>query len=1096
MREERLWQRAVRAVLAVLIALLMAGVTVPAQAIAQMVGDFAAVTTTSKLTTLREGLVQAQSNERRAQDRLATAQSELEKATEAYDEALVEEERLGNDTDQKSDAWNRAEEASSSAADELVSAQAKLDKNTADIDGVSGEISQAESDQRAATTALDQAKSRVATAQARLQAAQDAVDAAEAVIAAEVPDPRSNEGHREWTAYGFFQYVRDNAAYGSAQYWDAQCAMDILDGGVNTTGHAYPRNQGPEPDGDGASTWAHIASNIAWAQRGDAVGLDNFRTSLALLEEFNAVRAEENAAEGTSLRTDIGTNCRQMAISIVQCDTSKDYGVSHTSAYEGLENLSWSSMRCVPFSRNDYTDPYYGWYDEEKIDYQQQTGGVTGHYTTIVDLNSGYYCEIAGFAVCNYQASYGECRELSTFGDFFSYDSNPTPEAQYAIADMTSMFDTYYDMQVEAEMFGTTEADKAEHRAALAAAQDELNAAKSELAEANAAQVTAQGTLDAVNQHLADARQRLSNLQGQTQGLESDVANKTSVANQKRAVADAAKTAYDAAKAAMDKYAADRVVANAKDKLGAAQRELDAAESALEEATVAVASAQVALDDYTNLSENTAVVVTCADATYTGEALEPEVTVTVDGVALVAGTDYTVAFQNNTAAGTGTVVVTGASAQGSGGWWGACDQTFAIRKADIATAEVSRVAEQTFAGKALKPAISATFGGRQLVEGDDYTVTYDNNVNVGTAAIAIAGKGNFQGTAGTEFAIVPASLDTATIAPIPAQTYTGAELTPAVDVVWDAMTLAPSDFDVTYENNVNAGSASVAVTGKGNFVGSLSAGFVINKAAQRIDVPATLTKTVVNAAFALGAKLGLGDGALSYASSKPGVATIDAAGTVAIVGAGKTTITVTAAETDNYQRTSAKVALTVNKLASSIKLQAQSKPYTGKAQAYSGKVTKKGSNGAVTYKYFSDAKCTKGVAASKVKAAGTYYVKATLAADGTYAAATSAAVKLIIAKAANPLTLKAVNRTAKLASVKKAAVAVARPITVSKAQGALKYKKASGSAALSVNAKTGKVTVKKGTKKGTYKIKITVTAAGNANYKAGSKSVTCAIVVK
>jgi hypothetical protein len=69
MRDERLWQRAVRAVLAVLIALLMAGVTVPAQAIAQMAGDSAAVTTTSKLTTLREGLVQAQSNERQAQDR-------------------------------------------------------------------------------------------------------------------------------------------------------------------------------------------------------------------------------------------------------------------------------------------------------------------------------------------------------------------------------------------------------------------------------------------------------------------------------------------------------------------------------------------------------------------------------------------------------------------------------------------------------------------------------------------------------------------------------------------------------------------------------------------------------------------------------------------------------------------------------------------------------------------------------------------------------------------------------------------------------------------------------------------------------------------
>ena len=47
-----------------------------------------------------------------------------------------------------------------------------------------------------------------------------------------------------------------------------------------------------------------------------------------------------------------------------------------------------------------------------------------------------------------------------------------------------------------------------------------------------------------------------------------------------------------------------------------------------------------------------------------------------------------------------------------------------------------------------------------------------------------------------------------------------------------------------------------------------------------------------------------------------------------------------------------------------------------------------------------------------------------------------------------------------------------------------------------VNKKNGKITVKKGLKKGTYKLKIKVTAAGNANYNAGSKSVTVKIKVK
>ncbi len=45
------------------------------------------------------------------------------------------------------------------------------------------------------------------------------------------------------------------------------------------------------------------------------------------------------------------------------------------------------------------------------------------------------------------------------------------------------------------------------------------------------------------------------------------------------------------------------------------------------------------------------------------------------------------------------------------------------------------------------------------------------------------------------------------------------------------------------------------------------------------------------------------------------------------------------------------------------------------------------------------------------------------------------------------------------------------------------------------NAKTGKITVKKGTKKGTYRIKVEVMAAGNGNYLA-SKAKTVSVKVK
>ena len=62
-------------------------------------------------------------------------------------------------------------------------------------------------------------------------------------------------------------------------------------------------------------------------------------------------------------------------------------------------------------------------------------------------------------------------------------------------------------------------------------------------------------------------------------------------------------------------------------------------------------------------------------------------------------------------------------------------------------------------------------------------------------------------------------------------------------------------------------------------------------------------------------------------------------------------------------------------------------------------MTRSGSGGKVTYRYYSDAACKKEVKAANVKAAGTYYVRATLAADANHNGATSAAARLTIARA-------------------------------------------------------------------------------------------------
>ena len=132
---------------------------------------------------------------------------------------------------------------------------------------------------------------------------------------------------------------------------------------------------------------------------------------------------------------------------------------------------------------------------------------------------------------------------------------------------------------------------------------------------------------------------------------------------------------------------------------------------------------------------------------------------------------------------------------------------------------------------------------------------------------------------------------------------------------------------------------------------------------------------------------------------------------------------------------------------------------------------------------------------AKNKAAGTASV--TAKGKGNYAG--SKTVKFKITKAKQPMTVavKTKTKTVKYASVKKKALAFS-PLTVKKPAGKVTYKNVSANKKakkFKISAK-GKVTIPKGTKRGTYKLNIKVSAAGSANYKAGSKTVAVTVKVK
>ena len=142
------------------------------------------------------------------------------------------------------------------------------------------------------------------------------------------------------------------------------------------------------------------------------------------------------------------------------------------------------------------------------------------------------------------------------------------------------------------------------------------------------------------------------------------------------------------------------------------------------------------------------VAVEADDCVFDGRAHEPTVRVTLGGVELRPGEDYTLAFADNVDAGTATVSVAGV-----GAFAGETSASFAIAPADIAGATVAALPAQHAAGVALTPKPTATFAGRTLAEGADYTLTYADNVAVGTGTVTLAGRGNFAGTTSVRFAI-------------------------------------------------------------------------------------------------------------------------------------------------------------------------------------------------------------------------------------------------------------------------------------------------------------------------------------------------------
>lgn len=229
-------------------------------------------------------------------------------------------------------------------------------------------------------------------------------------------------------------------------------------------------------------------------------------------------------------------------------------------------------------------------------------------------------------------------------------------------------------------------------------------------------------------------------------------------------------------------------------------------------------------------------------------------------------------------------------------------------------------------GEEQKPAIASVVlaTGATLTSADYAVSGYANNINVGNNAEAtVVGQGKYKGSATGTFTIGKADFSTVTIAAIGAQTYTGAEIKPAVTVTFNGKAVADDEYSVSYSDNVNAGTATVTLTSKDkNFstAKTKAATFKINPAEATLSFDKTELTAAVNETPEWPVLSNPQGANVAYTSSRPEVATVDEeTGLVTMKTTGETIITA-AINDHNYQGADASYKLIVTSKAYKLKI--------------------------------------------------------------------------------------------------------------------------------------------------------------------------------
>lgn len=135
----------------------------------------------------------------------------------------------------------------------------------------------------------------------------------------------------------------------------------------------------------------------------------------------------------------------------------------------------------------------------------------------------------------------------------------------------------------------------------------------------------------------------------------------------------------------------------------------------------------------------------------------------------------------------------------------------------------------TYTGANVKPSVKITYGSQTLKAGRDYTYTYTKASQAGKPIkVTIKGKGSYRGTVTRTVKIAAKSVSKVTVRRIPKVKYAmGKAIRPTVAVYDGKRKLSAANYKVTYGKNTVPGKATIKITGKGNYKGSISKTFYI-----------------------------------------------------------------------------------------------------------------------------------------------------------------------------------------------------------------------------------------------------------------------------